>query len=459
MNILILFLVSVSISGWKIPFTSKKTNIHISPKIPFPIDGFYGLIGPEIDTTKINTLFDLFTGNGIIQGIFIENGTATFSKTFLQTEKRILEKSKFLLPFPFINWMGVANTAFLQYKDKTYALFERDNPYLIDIQHDIKTVDTLGKYPIEEISHFSAHSKIRCDGIETIDYDILRKKTTIYQLDHYFRIKTAWNIPMKYIPIIHDFISTPTSMVLLNSAFAVRMEFSLFPKKTIMSMELDRTKTSIFYRIDRETQQIDRYYTDYAMYIFHYADVYETEREIEIYAPVFESLDFAKLELHGKYRKIILDKKTKSVKIERNLALEKFDLEFPVPFFHDDKQKILLRYVDAVKDTDVVNSGFIICHKLEMETQIDYPGKCICGEPAILFLDDSANVANVALPANVANIALPANVALPHAIFFTIDKDANGFFNVLNLVTLEKYEIPVLEKMTIGFHSIFQSRK
>jgi len=260
--------------------------------------------------------------------------------------------------------------------------------------------------------------------METIDYDVLRKKTTVYQLDSHLRVLSTVNVPMKYRPMIHDFISTPSSIVMLNSAFAFRIKGSI---------ELDCTRPAIFYMVNRENNQIQRYHVDHSIYIFHYADVYETEYKIEIYAPIHYSLDFTKLELKGKYRKIILDKQTKSVKIEQNKDLEKFDLEFPIPFFHENKKKILMRYVEINTDK-TVNTGFVICHKLEIESKIDFPGKCICGEPAITSIDE---------------------IEIPHAMFFTTDTEANGYFTVLNLVTLEKYEIPLFEKITIGFHSIF----
>ena len=31
-------------------------------------------MGPNVDVSKTNTLFELFTGDGIIQGVFLENG-------------------------------------------------------------------------------------------------------------------------------------------------------------------------------------------------------------------------------------------------------------------------------------------------------------------------------------------------------------------------------------------------
>ena len=50
------------------------------------IHGFYGLIGPDVDTAKTESLYDLFTGNGVIQGVFFEDGKITFVKHHIRTE-------------------------------------------------------------------------------------------------------------------------------------------------------------------------------------------------------------------------------------------------------------------------------------------------------------------------------------------------------------------------------------
>jgi hypothetical protein len=228
---------------------------------------------------------------------------------------------------------------------------------------------------------------------------------------------------MKYKPVIHDFISTPTSVILLNSAFVLNV--SIFPfSRTI---ELDKSKSSIFYVVERDTGKIVRYYTNFSFFIFHFADVYETENEIEIYASIYDSLNFSKLDMKGKYRKIRLDKKTKKVIIEKNDELESMNVEFPVTFFHDNKKKIMMRYVE--KDG---NTGFVICHKLEIEKRICFEDRCICGEPSMITIDD-----------------------VPYTMFFTIDKSNNGFFTILNLITETKIEININHPLDIGFHSIF----
>jgi carotenoid cleavage dioxygenase-like enzyme len=141
------------------------------------INGFYGLIGPDIQKhnfKNISSLHELFAGNGIIQGVFFNNGKITFVKHLIRTEKIIFEekfgkisKDPFILLVFFIlnkvnllpNIIGVSNTAFININNKIYTLFERDQPYLIDINFNEKTIQTIGKQKINNLEHFSAHSK------------------------------------------------------------------------------------------------------------------------------------------------------------------------------------------------------------------------------------------------------------------------------------------------------------
>ena len=67
-------------------------NLEIETKeILQQMNGFYGLIGPDLERKNTKSLIDLFMGNGIIQGIFIENGEITFVKNEINTDKRKVE--------------------------------------------------------------------------------------------------------------------------------------------------------------------------------------------------------------------------------------------------------------------------------------------------------------------------------------------------------------------------------
>ena len=168
---------------------------------------------------------------------------------------------------------------------------------------------------------------------------------------------------------------------------------------------------------------------DEGFYIFHYADYRETDKHLEIYASIYNNLDFSELNIVGKYRKLILNKDTKQVTIEKNPELEKLDLEFPVKF--DDK--IILRNINNKRIT-----GFVVCKGLEIIKNIEFGNKIISGEPVVTYIDN-----------------------IPYLIGFAFDnkKSNNGFLIIIDMNTYETIEIPINETISIGFHSTFISNQ
>ena len=409
----------------KIYYNEKKDKIIIDK-----INGFYGLIGPDINMSNINNLYDLFMGNGIIQGVFFDNGNVTFVKKFIETEKlihdeifhsfhfyKIFNKIKNInILFP--NILGLANTALFNVNKEVYALFERDRPYLIDIDFINKDIRTLSKINIRDVHHFSAHSKFNKKIIETIDYKILEKKVTYHQLDTKFHSIFKKDFNMVYIPVIHDFLSTNLSFVLFD--FPLKIDIKNILKKRV-SVLLDPSKPTIINIMNKETKIIEKYFVNESFYIFHFADYYENNDTIEIYASIYEKLDFSSLTLEGKFRKIIINKKNKKVYIEKNRSLENMNLDFPVKY--DDK--IILR--NSFNNT---SNEFIICKNLTIHKKIIIPEKCICGEPTIKIIDGE-----------------------PYLFSFLM-----GYKNSLMIINLANYSVinlHIKSELNIGFHSIF----
>ena len=204
-----------------------KKNIIINPEnngIIQKINGFYGLIGPDINIKNVNNIYELFTADGLIQGVFFENGNLTYVKHFIRTDKLLYEEKNGKIPknnmnqilFEIFNkvnllpnLLGVANTALFKINNKIYALYEREFPYELNIDFEQKIINTISKKNIKEIPHFSAHSKFNPlkKTIETIDYNILTNSVSYYELTTNFNIIKHKKIKMKYIPIIHDFFS------------------------------------------------------------------------------------------------------------------------------------------------------------------------------------------------------------------------------------------------------------
>ena len=401
------------------------------------LNGFYGMIGPNINVTSINKLYDLFTGDGNIQGVFFNNGELAFTKTFIRTEKLLFEEEHGQMPKHFItrvifmflnkvigtpNFMGVANTAMIKIKNKIYALFERDHPYLIDIDVDNQNIKTVKKTNIAGIETFSAHSKY--DPIQnlvhTIDYNFLDNSVSYYSMDDNFEMITTHKFHTSYLPLTHDFIVLEKDILICDSPLFFHIDSKQIPVK------FHKDKPTIFRTINKKTGETRTFPHHDSFYIFHYADYRESDRHIEIYASVYENLDFSELNINGKYRHIAIDKQTGKVHILKNPILEKHNLDFPIKM----GKYVILRNIENNRIT-----GFLVCDGLSIRKRISLDNKSACGEPIITEIDGKA-----------------------HLVTFAYDQD-QGYIVIVNMETFHQIEIPIQHKINIGFHSIYVDKK
>jgi len=427
--------------GNKIRIQDKEFKKLLNYKLPYykqniinKINGFYGLIGPDVNMSTVSNLFDLFIGDGNIQGVFFDKGNITLIKHFVRTDKLLYEEENGKIPNNnFIKMcfmifskfgilpdvMGLANTALFNVNNKIYALYERDNPYLLDINFKNKEVTTLSKQKIKSIYHISGHSKYMNKVIETIDYDILTSSVNYYQLNENFDIVKNKNIKMKYMPVIHDFMVTKDKLIIMDSPLCIDRENII--KKTIHVL-LDTKQNTLIRIYDKKNNKIDTYDTNSSFYMFHYADYVETCKKIEIFGSLYDELDFSNLNVKGNYRKIIVNKITKEVSIEKHRELEKYDLDFPIKY----DNKLVFRNIH----NNTIN-GFVIVQKMKIIKEIIFKDLFICGEPALIKIE-----------------------GIPHILFFGFSKTKNSIF-LLNLYNYQQIEIPVPIQLNIGFHSIF----
>jgi carotenoid cleavage dioxygenase len=401
------------------------------------LDGFYGMIGPDIDVKTVSTIFDLFTGDGLIHGVFFDNGELTFIKYFIRTDKLRYEQKNGKIPknnilkimFEVLSSMkllpkllGVSNTALMHFDNNTYSLYERDLPYKLDINFKNKNIKTIEKKSIKNIQQFSAHSKTNGSTIETIDCDILRNEVSYFELDKNFETIKTQKIKTKYIPIIHDFWSSQTKMIFIDSPLIIDFKNFL---NTPMSVKLDETKETFINILDKTTMKIERYNINKSFYVFHFANSKENDTHIDIYASLYEKIDFNELNITGKYRKITINKETKLVTIEKNPEIEELNIEFPISYGN----RTIFKSIE-----NRINNGFVICEGMELIKRIELVDKFICGEPAIKKVDDSYYL-----------------IAFYYSIYNK--KDTRLF--IMNLDTYSFIDIPIKEEIGLGFHSIF----
>jgi carotenoid cleavage dioxygenase-like enzyme len=250
---------------------NEKIILKLNPKqnrVIKELNGFYGLIGPNINMdNNIDSLYDLFMGDGVIQGVFFDNGNLTYVRHLIKTEKILYEEKYGKLPVNnnyltlffvalnkmklFPNVLGMANTAILNVKSEdmnnNYALFERDHPYLVDIDFNNKDVNTVKKINIDSLSHFSGHSKTNIKGnIETIDYNMVNNIVSYIELDNNFQL--IQNIPFKfkYMPIIHDFYSDDDYIIMIDSPLFMDLTKDLQNKMPVYLNKNEKTRIYVY---------------------------------------------------------------------------------------------------------------------------------------------------------------------------------------------------------------------
>jgi hypothetical protein len=426
------------------------------------LNGFFGSIGPNIKINTKTTLFELFKGDGIIHGVFFENGTMYPVKHIIQTDK-VLFKKKYVSKYPsetiknighFIkhilcnhkkishqwpNMLGSANTALMNVANNTYAMFEQDIPYQINIDFEKKDITTIGKIELSNIHkqfgpfRFSGHSKYDSikQVIHTIDYNIFTRTVTYYKMNHNFTILKMFSKKMDYLPIVHDFWILQSGDVLVFDS-----PFKLWPflEKKIYSPQELTNNIPLKLRKDLPTNihilgtESSCFTIDSGFYCFHFGNVIESDNNniIKIYASVYDEVNFNKLDIYGKYREIVLFKNLSSHYIKKNSILETMNLDFPVSLPSPYNNLIVLRRIIGNRI-----GGYVICRGLEIERVIDLPDEISAyGEHIIKKIDGETYLIVFCLDGSLAVI--------------NIDQDNSVF------------TIPVFnEEITLGFHSSF----
>ena len=227
---------------------------------------------------------------------------------------------------------------------------------------------------------------------------------------------------MKYIPIIHDFFSLNNSIIILDSPLFMNFG-KLF--NSSMPIMLNQEKNSIIHVVNKNTLISTEYECNESFYMFHYANCRENETHIDIFASLYDTIDFSELNIKGNYRQISINKESKRATIIKNTILENIDLEFPVSF----GGKTLFR---SMKNK--INNGFVVCEDLNIEKEIIFEDRFIAGEPSIINIDGVFHLI---------------------CFCFKVNNNKNSYLLIINLTTYEELEIDLDEPIKLGFHSIF----
>jgi hypothetical protein len=447
------------------PWLRKKLLFPGSPIIPKYIQEpnkkqFFGIIGPNIVPENVQNLFELFIGNGVIQGIFVNGENITFAKHLIRTDKLAQEENpknqknaqqetlgmKLLKYFGYLvginkcNNLGAANTAILpvstpvdENTTAAYALFERDSPYLLHFYHNTSTIKTVGKiktpYPLSGHSKYSTN----CFGmkvIESIDYHIFARNVMYYTMDENLtQVLSKHTIKTRYIPVIHDFLSTSDSIVIVDSPLVFD-----FPKlfRGKIPMRFEKSLPTYIHVLHKNTGHVSTYKLYSPFYIFHFAKYVDTAKQLEIYAPLYDDIDFDSVKIKGRYRKIVIDKCHNTAYVCNNMETEKYNLDFPV---EDILGNIILRNIQKRK----INGYVRVDDNMAITQKWMFDDIFFCGEPVAVSLNNKNGL--IAFGNNFDNNN-DVNTVLP------------GGLVLLNMEDGTVVKISINDSLTMGFHTV-----
>jgi carotenoid cleavage dioxygenase len=432
---------------------SKEINLNLKleeKKILKKVNGFYGQIGPNPMYYNESDDYHLFDGNGMINGVFINDNKLVFKNHWIRTDKynyerniknkipirmdNMFKKNNALLIIFYCllnklnlmpNFMGTANTALWSNSDKSkvYALHERDLPYEIDINLKNKSINTIKKIKIDNINFFTAHPKIANNITYACSYNTINANVNLLKLDSNMKLIESKIINTKYVNMIHDIILSDEYIIFFDMPFKFDIERL---KNDSMPFYFDKTQSNQIIFVKKDFSSIKRIKCSESFFVYHFDKVEENDKYIYIYTiihPTFnlDLKDINESERKSTYKRIKINKKTYNYEIEKNEIFEKYNVEFPI----NNKDYTILSIYGKGLDID----GFMVVKNFNCLKRKMLKKRKIYAEPAIT----NTNC----------------------VICFTYDEKLNNYLYIYDITKDKEIEILLDVQILKGFHSIF----
>lgn len=162
------------------------SDMEVIGEIPKDISGNFLRVGPNPYYVPDPARYHIFDGDGMIHGVHIHNGQATYRNRFIQSPALTEERAEGKWLYPGLNMFGdylakgempatknSGNTAMVFHNDQLFAMMEGGTPYRISLPD----LATQGEHDFEgTLTHaFTAHPKVDAKSGEmmTFGYGIM----------------------------------------------------------------------------------------------------------------------------------------------------------------------------------------------------------------------------------------------------------------------------------------------
>lgn len=299
------FATALQRNPWLLGYKGVKKDFERHPmqvegKVPAALRGVLYRNGPaqhEIGDMRYHHWFD---GDGMVHAFHINDGTPYHIGRFIETAKRKEETAAghfieqgFGTNLPGMRQLSsgdqgnTANINVIQHNGELLALWEGGSAYRLDPE----TLETLGLKTWSNETFglpFSAHPRLDTDGtLWNFGYAPTQSALVLYRISSSGKLLDTGVIRLDKVPMVHDFIITEKSIVLVLPPFdfdrsrngSFLDHFTWEPERGGRALVIDKANLSTYTEIDIP-----------AFWVFHFANAFEDQNGlINFQAPIYPS--------------------------------------------------------------------------------------------------------------------------------------------------------------------------
>ncbi|BDI19509.1 carotenoid cleavage dioxygenase [Nostoc cf. commune SO-36] len=268
-------------------------KLSVIGELPLELSGMFIRNGPNPQWKPIGQ-YHWFDGDGMLHGVQISNGVATYRNRYVQTAgwKKEREAGKafwsgFLEPPQMDNPHGpgknTANTALVWHAGKMLALNEGGKPHAIKLPE----LDTIGEYTYNGklVSAFTAHPKVDPVTGEMIFFGYSPIVPPYLQ----YSVVSAQEELLRTVPIdlpigvmMHDFAITENYTIFMDLPLTFNLKRAQRGEPVMM---FERDRSSRFGIVPRHGDNSNiRWFESSPCYVFHTLNAYEEGDEVVLIA-------------------------------------------------------------------------------------------------------------------------------------------------------------------------------
>ena len=272
------------------PVTDELTvdKLTIIGNLPKDLNGLYVRNGPNPQLPPKGS-YHWFDGDGMIHGVHLENGKASYRNRFIATAGYLHEKKlgstvwngltgfpnvrQLLFPPEGLRVKNVANTSLVWHEGRLLALWEVGEPHLIDVP-GLQTIGHLNSGL--KIKAFTAHPKIDASSGHMVFFGLqMGPRPSLHYgvADRHGQLDYSTRIPLRDSVFMHDFAITANYTIFMDLPYVFSLK-SMVSKGIPFSFNESRpSRFGIMPRYGTSKDIV--WFEDDPCFVFHTLNAYE----------------------------------------------------------------------------------------------------------------------------------------------------------------------------------------